>query len=171
MAVLLELTTGEATECEDINYYTKKALLQGHINQWKWLKSVKNHELDQKIKIKYNLRKSENLIQEHPLDGSTGTNSHRLQDRASCPWDVYAETDSHRWPRTLHQARCRCKQCTNKDPMSHCEQVTFNVPVLYRNPDYVDGCNPVTRRYEYVSTYTTVVVGCTCAKLKIHTGR
>ena len=87
-----------------------------------------------------------------------------VHTRSTCPWYYYSETDHWRYPKNIMQAKCRCENgclgMASNHTHYHCEEVDVIVKVLYRLNNI---CDPVTKAYKYVKSYTKVSTGCTCA--------
>lgn len=97
--------------------------------------------------------------------GDTKWNNVEPSESSSCPWKVYDDYNPERIPRTITMVKCyQCDSCLDSNgdyinSISSCLEVFYNMPVLMRDSDCVDGM------FQYKSTLIKVPVACTCQRL------
>ncbi len=84
-----------------------------------------------------------------------------VNQRSVCPWTYDVTRDRNRYPERLTEARCcnaTCQLTSGSAGSSQCEQVTYNVPVLYTTSKADE-----TGTCVYDLRFEQMAVGCSCA--------
>ncbi|CAH1774010.1 unnamed protein product [Owenia fusiformis] len=92
------------------------------------------------------------------------TTSRFIMKRSICPWSYVYNYDKNRFPSTMVQASCNCKDgCYGKEYGFGCRPVYYNVRVLRKQAGECgeDGF------YKYIPDWERIAVGCTCVADKV----
>lgn len=98
--------------------------------------------------------------------------SDNMNDRALCPWYFLLSHDDDRYPPILATAKCKCNRCYGEQDnrkkgrnavKSRCQEIPYRHKVLKQKYDSNNNkvCDS-NGKYEFVRTYETVSIGCTC---------
>ncbi len=79
-------------------------------------------------------------------------------ERAHCPWYHIISHSPDRYPADVAEARCRCQYGAGMGAGSACEQVHYNIRVLRRTDNCVNGY------YVYAEGWQSISVGCTATR-------
>ena len=95
--------------------------------------------------------------------------STELMDRSTCPWYLEMNYDNQRFPKTLVNARCKCRRCLAPNSNgAGCQPTVIRIKVLRRelSKSGLPLCSNGTALYG--NTWETIAVGCTCEIRKLH---